>query len=69
LQHQIRGENMKAQAVINYIHQLAEKNHIQLSDDDINKILWYADTNSFLENGRSITGGTYIRGENGPVLK
>lgn len=50
-----------------YICAQANSQDIVLDDVQLNKVLWYSDTLSYMSRGQPITGTTYKRKPRGPV--
>lgn len=59
----------KLQACILYACSKEQPSHAQLDHIKLNKVLWYSDTAAFMETGKSITGGRYLRKPHGPVAR
>lgn len=59
----------KLKACIFYACNKEQPEHAQLDHIKLNKVLWYSDTASYMESGKSITGGRYVRKPHGPVAK
>jgi len=55
----------KFKTIVHYICHAAEKD--ALGATKLNKILWYADSISYLETGIPLTGETYIKKDFGPI--
>lgn len=55
-------------ALIHYICASCEDPSV-LGKTKLNKILWYADVNAYLEFGQPITGETYVKQQFGPVAE
>lgn len=54
------------------IHYVCERNNVvggTLDDVKLNKVLWYADSLTYMTRGQPITGTTYVRKPRGPVAK
>ena len=56
----------KLKACILYACEKQDASNV-LDSVKLNKVLWYADTAAYLQNGESITGSRYIRKPKGPV--
>ena len=59
-------------ALVEAIHcicNMASDNPEQLDQIKLNKVLWYADAQSYMRTGISITGTTYLRKPFGPVAR
>jgi len=54
---------------IHYICDKASDNPEQLDQIKLNKVLWYADAQSYMRTGNSITGTPYLRKPFGPVAR
>lgn len=54
---------------IHFICDKASSDPEQLDQIKLNKVLWYADAQSYMKTGASITGTTYLRKSFGPVAK
>ena len=54
---------------IHYICSKASDNPEQLDQIKLNKVLWYADAQSYMKTGSPITGTTYLRKPFGPVAR
>lgn len=69
--HQVRGTVSieKLKACIFYVCSKEQAEHAQLDHIKLNKVLWYSDTAAYMETGKSITGGRYVRKPHGPVAK
>ncbi len=61
-------EHVKLDALVHYICFRCE-NPAQLGATKLNKVLWYSDVFAFARDGVSITGGTYVKRQFGPVPK
>jgi hypothetical protein len=60
-------EKLKACIVYACSKGTSQENH--LDHIKLNKVLWYADSASYLETGKSISDAGYIRRPNGPVAR
>jgi Protein of unknown function (DUF4065) len=58
----------KFKELVHYICEKAEDPSC-LGKVKLNKVLWYSDIGSYLQDGHSITGETYIKRQHGPVSK
>lgn len=58
----------KLTSLVHYICASCEDPSI-LGATKLNKVLWYADVNAFIELGHSITGETYVKQQFGPVAQ
>jgi hypothetical protein len=58
----------KLTTLVHYICASCEDPSI-LGGTKLNKVLWYADVNAFIEFGHPITGETYIKQQFGPVAE
>ncbi|HKO52130.1 MAG TPA: Panacea domain-containing protein [Polyangiaceae bacterium] len=56
----------KYKALVHYICEKADDPSV-LGSIKLNKVLWYADTISYMVTGRAITGVTYVKRQHGPV--
>jgi hypothetical protein len=59
----------KLKSSILYLCERQDSASALLDSVQLNKMLWYADTEAFLAAGRSITGSRYVRKPRGPVAK
>jgi hypothetical protein len=57
----------KLKQLVHYVCDIAPNR--QLGATKLNKILFYADTQAYLETGSPITGETYVKQKLGPVPK
>ena|SRR5579859_1009924 len=55
----------KMKALVHYV--IAKSDPVRLGAVRLNKILWYVDTLSYRAGGTSVTGGTYVKRQHGPV--
>ncbi|MGA2251676.1 Panacea domain-containing protein [Terracidiphilus sp.] len=58
----------KCKTLVHYICARCEDNPARLGATNLNKILWYAETGSFLKTGKGLTGAKYVKRQHGPVL-
>jgi len=65
---EITFDMMKMEETIHFICSTC-KPEDRLGAVKLNKILYYSDMTSFAETGKSITGATYAKRQNGPVPK
>ena len=61
-------DRSKLTALVHYICAACEDPSV-LGGTKLNKVLWYADMNAFIERGHSITGETYVKQQFGPVAQ
>lgn len=58
----------KLKALVHYVCHIAPDSR-KLGATKLNKILFYSDTNAYLERGKPITGETYIKHQYGPISR
>ena len=59
----------KLKALTHFIVHKCRNNPSRLRATRLNKALWFADTYAYAKYGRSITGDSYVKRQNGPVPK
>jgi len=57
----------KFKALVHYICWRTQDNPARLGATKLNKILWYAETGTFLKTGKPLTGARYVKRQHGPV--
>jgi len=57
----------KLKALVHYVCHKLRRNPPKLGKTKLNKVLFYADFQSFLDTGESMTGETYVKFQHGPV--
>lgn len=57
----------KLKALVHYVCHKLRRNPSRLGKTKLNKVLFYADFQSFLDTGESMTGETYVKFQHGPV--
>jgi uncharacterized phage-associated protein len=60
-------ERSKFKALVHYICWRTQDNPARLGATKLNKILWYAETGTFLKTGKPLTGARYVKRQHGPV--
>jgi len=67
MSRRIKFKRDKFKKLVHYIAHKADPT--KLGKTKMNKILWYSDIFAYLDNGKPITGETYIKRQFGPVSK